>query len=143
MILPDLNVLLYAYNPHAAQYDKALAWWEAVLNSDELVVFPHEVLFGFVRIASNPRLGKAAVPVSEARSVVDGWLRLPHTRIITPSSGHFSRVLSLMEKAGARGAVLSDAILAAYALEHRACLYTNDVDFARFPELDWRNPLVD
>ena len=65
MILPDLNVLLYAYNPHVAQYDRALAWWEAVLNSDELVVFPHEVLFGFVRIASNPRLGKAAVPVSQ------------------------------------------------------------------------------
>ncbi len=49
--------------------------------------------------------------------------------------------MSLMKKAQARGAVLSDAILAAYAIEQGACLCTNDSDFARFPELEWTNPL--
>lgn len=46
-----------------------------------------------------------------------------------------------MTSAMASGAILSDAILAAYAIENRATLYTNDGDFSRFPELKWKNPL--
>lgn len=104
MILPDLNLLLYAYNSHVAEHELARLWWEQVMNSDELIA-------------------------------------LPQARVLTPSAGHFSRVMTLMEKAMARGSVLSDAVLASYAIEHRACLCTNDSDFARFPGLNWLNPL--
>ncbi len=142
MILPDLNVLLYAYNPHAAQHDAARGWWERALSGAELVALPHEVLFGFVRIATNRRLGAAAVPLERAREVVAGWLTFPTVRVLSPSSGHFERVMALMLAAKATGGLLSDAILAAYAIEHRATLCTNDSDFARFPGLDWANPLV-
>lgn len=141
MILPDLNLLLYAYNAHIPQHEPARMWWEKTVNAEELVALPHEVLFGFVRIATNPRLGSAAIDLEQARAVVESWTQLPQTRILTPTAGHFSRVMSLMEQAGSRGSVLSDAILASYAIEHRACLCTNDTDFARFPELYWRNPL--
>lgn len=141
MILPDLNLLLYAYNPQVPQHAAAHSWWEGSLNDDELIAFPHEILFGFVRIATNRRLGKAAVSMEKARAVVEQWIQLPQARVITPSAGHFSRVLDLMESAQARGAILSDAILAAYAIEHRACLCTNDMDFGRFPGLRWINPL--
>ena len=141
MILPDLNLLLYAYNPHVRQHHAAKSWWQAAVTAPELIALPHEVLFGFVRIATNPRLGPAAVELHAAQSVVDGWLGLPNTRVITPTAGHFARVMKLLETAMARGAVLSDAILAAYAIEHRATLCSNDADFARFAGLDWRNPL--
>jgi toxin-antitoxin system PIN domain toxin len=141
MILPDLNLLLYAYNPHAPQHPLASKWWEGVMNGDELIGLPHEVSFGFIRIATNPRLGRAAVPLAEARSVVEGWLELPQTRVLIPGARHFGRVMELMTQAMASGAVLSDAILAAYAIEHRARLYTNDADFSRFSGLDWTNPL--
>ena len=142
MILPDLNLLLYAYNPHAPQHRAARDWWERVLNHDELIGLPYEVSLGFVRIATNRRLGRAAVTLAEARVVVEGWLDLPQVRLLVPTSGHFTRVMDLMARATASGAVLSDAILAAYAIEHRARLCTNDADFARFPELDWTNPLT-
>ena len=111
------------------------------MSCDELIILPHEILFGFVRIASNPRLGSAAVTVAKAKTVVETWLSLPQARVVTPTDGHFSRVMKLLERAQARGAILSDAILAAYAMEHRACLCTNDMDFGRFPGLDWVNPL--
>jgi len=143
VILPDLNVILYAYNPYAAQHEAARAWWQAALSGPELVVMPHEVLFGFVRIATNPRLGAAAVPLERAHDVVTGWLSIPTTRVLLPTVGHFGRVMELMRAARAAGGVLSDAILAAYAIEHRARLYTNDADFARFPGLDWVNPLTE
>lgn len=143
MILPDLNLLLYAYNPHVPQYERARAWWEGAMNSDELIALPHEISLGFVRIATNQRLGKVAIPLAQARAVVEGWLDLPQARIPIPSAYHFTRVLDLMSRAMATGGVLSDAILASYAIEHRARLCTNDSDFSRFPGLDWENPLLD
>ena len=99
------------------------------------------MLFGFVRISTNARLGAAAVPVERARAVVEAWLELPIVRTIVPTAGHFRRVMDLMRQAMIRGSVLSDAILAAYAIEHRATLCSNDADFARFTGLDWHNPL--
>lgn len=142
MILPDLNLLLYAYNPHMPQHGAARLWWERAMNGDELIGLPFEVAFGFVRVATNPRMGHAKVALADARRVVETWLNLPQTRVISPGALHFARVLDLMAAAMAAGPVLSDAILAAYAIEHRATLFTNDGDFARFPGLKWENPLL-
>jgi toxin-antitoxin system PIN domain toxin len=142
MILPDLNLLLYAYNPLAPQHSLAHAWWSATINGRELIGFPYEVAFGFVRIATNQRLGAAAVDPATARSTVEEWLELPQARILTPAPTHWQCVLDLMAAAKATGAVLSDAVLAAYAIENRATLCSNDADFSRFPGLQWRNPLA-
>ena len=142
MILPDLNLLLYAYNPHVPQHDAARRWWESVMNGDELIGLPFEVAFGFIRVATNPRLGAARVALADARRVVEGWLELPQTRTLTPRALHFTRVMDLMTAAMAAGPVLSDAILAAYAIQCQAKLFTNDGDFSRFPGLDWANPLL-
>jgi len=113
------------------------------MNGDELIGLPYEISLGFIRIATNSRLGNAAVPLDAARQVVEGWLNLPQTRVLVPSDRHFRRVMDLMAQAMATGAVLSDAILAAYALEHRARLCSNDSDFSRFSGLNWENPLPD
>jgi len=142
LILPDLNLLLYAYNRRVPQHVKAHRWWGATVNREELIALPHEVTLGFIRIATNSRLGEAANSLEEARGVVEGWLNLPQARVLTPSARHFDRVLDLMKQAGVTGALLSDAILAAYAIEHRARLCSSDADFARFPGLDWENPLA-
>lgn len=142
MILPDLNLLLYAYNSHMPQHGEALHWWAAAMNGDELIGLPLEVAFGFIRVATNPRLGPAKVALADARRVVDSWLNLPQARVLSPGALHFARVMDLMAAAMAAGPVLSDAILAAYAIEHRATLYSNDGDFARFPGLKWENPLL-
>ncbi|MCE7873885.1 PIN domain-containing protein [bacterium CPR1] len=143
MILPDLNLLLYAYNPHVPQHDRARPWWERAMSNEELIGIPNEVSLGFVRIATNQRLGEAAVTLAEARAVVETWLELPQVRVLIPGDGHFKRVMDLMQEAMASGSVLSDAALAAYAIENRARLCTNDSDFSRFPGLDWENPLRD
>jgi uncharacterized protein len=142
VILPDLNLLLYAYNPLAPQHAKARSWWEGVLNGTELIGIPHEISFGFVRIATNPKLGAATVSLAQARSVVESWHSVPHARVLVPGARHFDRVMTLMGQAMASGALLSDAILAAYAIEHRATLCSNDADFSRFTGLNWVNPLA-
>jgi uncharacterized protein len=142
MILPDLNLLLYAYNPHVPQHAKAAAWWTALLIGDELIGLPNEICLGFVRIATNARLGAAAVPLAKAVAVVQQWIDLPQTRILLPGPGHFNQVMDLMTRAMGSGALVSDATLAAYAIQNRATLHSNDADFSRFPGLLWKNPLA-
>lgn len=142
MIIPDINLLLYAYNPHAPQHGAASAWWEAVLNGEELIGLPNEVAFGFLRIATHPRLGSTAVPLQRARSVVNEWLAQPNLRVLAPAPDHIAQVMELLAAAMASGAIVSDAVLAVYAISHRAVLHTNDADFSRFPALQWRNPLA-
>ena len=142
MILPDINLLLYAYNKQAPQHDKARVWWEETLNGSELVGLPHEVTLGFFHIATNPRLGSSAISSDAAQQTISGWLEAPSIKIILPKTNHTARVFDLLRRCGASGQLTSDASLAIYAIEHRATLYSNDADFSRFPGLDWRNPLT-
>ncbi len=142
MILPDINLLLYAYNPHVPQHGASSRWWEEAMNGSELIGLPNEVTLGFVRIATNPRMGAAAVTVDRAWQVVETWLALPVVRILTPTADHFAKVMTLVTQAMGSGTLVSDAALACYAIENRAVLHTNDADFSRFPALKWRNPLL-
>ena len=103
---------------------------------------PNEVCLGFVRIATNVRLGAAAVSLNEAKEVVMGWLELSHVRILAPAPNHFEQVMDLMAGAMGSGALISDAALAAYAIQNRATLCSNDSDFSRFRGLSWENPLA-
>lgn len=143
MILPDLNLLLYAYNSHAPLHLKAVDWWSGVINGEELIGLPHEVTLGFVRIATNRRLGAAAVSLAAAQNVVSQWLELPHSRVLLPAPDHFERVMEITRQAGGSSPLISDASLAAYAISSRATLCSNDGDFSKFRGLNWRNPLVE
>lgn len=142
MKVPDLNILLYAYNAHVPQHDKARRWWERMMGGDELIGLPNEICLGFVRIAAHPRLGNAAVDLQKARAVVEQWLDLPQTRVLLPRPNHFRSVMDLLGRTMGSGSLVSDASLAVYAIDNRATLCSNDSDFARFPGLDWTNPLL-
>jgi len=142
MILPDLNLLLYAYNPHVPQHAKAAAWWEETMGGDELIGLPHEICLGFVRIATNPRMGETAVALAPAVRVVQSWLTLPQARVLLPMEDHFARTMDLLAETMGSGTLVSDASLAVYAMHNRATLCTNDTDFARFKGLVWYNPLA-
>jgi len=113
-----------------------------MVDGDELIGLPHEILFGFVRIATNPRLREAGVEVDVAETVVGTWLNLPQTRILLPDAAHFARAISLLREADGRGPLLSDAVLASYAIANRATLCSADDDFAKFSGLDWKNPIA-
>lgn len=141
MILPDLNLLLYAYNPFASEHKRAHQWWQTVLGGGEIIGLPHEIPLGFVRIATHARMGSATVPLEAARRTVQRWLSHHLVRVLIPKEDHILKVLDLMNRSRVAGAIVSDASLAVYAIEHRATLCTNDTDFSRFPGLDWRNPL--
>jgi hypothetical protein len=79
----------------------------------------------------------------EAWAAVDAWLAQPNAGILEPGERHREILGALMRDGQATGPTVMDAVVAALAVEHGATLCTTDRDFARFPALDWTNPLVD
>jgi toxin-antitoxin system PIN domain toxin len=141
MILVDANLLLYAYDSAAPEHAKARRWLEEVLAKPEPVLFPWNSVHAFLRIASNPRAWKSPLTIQEAQAIVDEWLSLPN--VVTPSPGerHWEILRELLADSQCHGPLVSDAVLAALAMEHGAELCTNDRDFSRFPKLRVLNPL--
>ena len=143
MILPDVNLLVYAYNMDAPRHEAARSWWEELLNGDVDVGIPWAAALGFVRIMTSRRVLHAPLRPDVALDYVESWLRRPGVRVLDPGPRHLSLIRQLLRAVGIAGSLTTDAHLAALAIEHQAELHSNDADFARFPALRWVNPLED
>ncbi len=141
MIIPDLNLLLYAYDAGSPFHRAAARWWENCLSEIHPVGLPAVVVFGFVRIATNARLFSDAMTPAEAASHVRAWLAQPAAQILEPAGNHVDQVLLHLERLGTAGNLTTGAQIAALAVEFDAVLHTNDTDFARFEGLRLHNPL--
>ena len=142
MILVDANLLLYAYNVSSEHHQRARAWLETVLSRpQEPVGLAWTTILAFLRISTNPRAFPAPYSISEAVSFVSAWLDSPATTMVAPGDRHWAILSALLPAAQARAALVTDAHLAALAIEHGAVLYTTDRHFARFSGLRTRNPL--
>ena len=142
MIVPDINLLLYATIDGFTQHRAARIWFDSILNGDEPVGLATPTIFGFIRIATNPRVIRPAMSVQQALQAVETWLSQPHFHCLAPGPRHLEIAFRLLRELGAAASLTTDVQLAAYAIENQAELYSNDVDFGRFAELRWVNPLV-
>lgn len=139
MKTPDVNVLVYAVNLDAPQRSVAARWIEDAFSDPAGIAFTWHALAGFLRLSTQPRIIRSALPPETALGVVDEWLSHPRTRVIGPTDRHASMLGRLLIGAGRGGNLVSDAHLAAIAIEHGATLGTFDRDFERFAGLrmDW------
>lgn len=142
MILPDINLLIYAHNCHAPHHAKALRWWNQCLEGHEGVALAWVVVLGFVRITTHPKVFARPMMVEDALDRVEEWLELSHVHLVHPPPTHFKTWSSLLKRLGTAGDLTTDAHLAALAIERGLILQTTDADFTRFPGLKWNNPLV-
>ena len=142
MIVIDTNLLLYAYNESSAHHRRARAWMEGVFSGGETVGLPWTVIFGFVRIGTDPRAHTAPFTMEEMTAVVSEWLARENVMALAPGPRHWQIARGLLTEGQARGPLAMDAHIAAHAIEHGAVLATNDRDFARFVGLRLVNPLT-
>ena len=141
MIIPDLNLLIYAYNASSADHETAARWlYDALLGSEE-VGLAWAVVLGFVRLLSSDRVVLSPDRPETLIGIVESWFRLPGVRAVTPGVDHLAIARRLFRESGAGYRMTTDIHLAALAMEFGATLYSNDTDFGRFPGLDWKNPL--
>ncbi|MBI1177179.1 PIN domain-containing protein [bacterium] len=141
MILPDINILIYAYDESSKNHSAAKHWWEDQLNGSQMVALSWVTLLGFIRLLTNPRIYNNPFSPADTLGIVDSWLEQPHVKIIHPSERHFTLFSELIKQAGTAGNLTSDAHLAALAIERGLILQSTDADFSRFPGLKWTNPL--
>ena len=142
MIIPDVNLLLYAYHPAGPEHAKAAQWWSNCLSGAELVGLPQVVLFAFARIATRSVVFDPPLTVAQVAGHIRSWLAQPNVQLILPGDGHTERVLDLLQQTGTAGNLVTDAQLAALAIEQHAILHTADADFLRFPGVRWFNPIT-
>lgn len=141
MIIPDVNLLIYAYNSDARHHERARAWWEGLLGTAGRVGLPWAVSCGFVRLMTHPAV--LAVPLSPGAAIrhVRRWLERSNVIVLEPGPRHLDLLESLLGPLGVAASLTTDAHLAALAIEHQAEVHSNDTDFGRFAGLRWRNPL--
>lgn len=142
MILVDANIPLYAEDSLSPQHGRAREWWDAQLSGSEPVALCWPVVTAFVRISTNARLHRRPLTRDEAITRVKSWFDQPCVRIIHPTDEHWSLFAKMIRDSGATANLISDAHLAALALEHNCDFCSTDSDFARFPGLKWSNPLA-
>ncbi len=142
MILVDANILLYAEDSLQSRHQQARAWWDGQLSGTGVVCLCWTVLTAFIRIGTNPRVFEHPLSLEQALARVQSWLDQPCTRVVRPTERHWTVFKQVLTDGQAVANLVTDAHLAALAIEHGCELASTDSDFARFPKLKWRNPLA-
>jgi toxin-antitoxin system PIN domain toxin len=142
MILVDVNLLIYAEDSLCDHHAAARTWWDTQLSSAETVCLCWPVIKAFIRIGTNVRASRNPLTLKEAVGRVQSWFDQPCVRIIQPTEHHWTIFQQMLRAGNATANLVSDAHLAALAVEHNCVLQSNDTDFARFRGLKWNNPIV-
>jgi toxin-antitoxin system PIN domain toxin len=142
VIVPDVNLLMYAHISSFRHHGKARTWWEALMNGRVDVGITGPVLFAFLRLATNRKVIEPPMSVDVAVGHAESWLDRPHVHFLSPGTRHLDITFALLRHLGTGGNLTTDAQIAATAIEHQAEVHSNDLDFGRFPQLRWRDPIA-
>ena len=141
MIVPDVNLLVYAHDERSPSHEAARDWWQRAVNGEEVIGMPWPVVVAFIRLTTSPRLFANPLHPRDAVDIVQELLDRPNVQVIHPTEKHLTLVKSLLIQAKMGGSAVPDAHLSALAIEHQATLYSHDRDFRRFSGLRLRDPL--
>ena len=141
-MLVDANLLLFAVDARSPFHAAAERWLTVQLNGPRRVGLPWLSLAAFVRIGTHPKASAEPLSPAQAWQHVEDWLGCDTTWIPSPTEHHREVLGRLITKYDVRGNLVTDAQLAALAIEHGLTLYSTDTDFARFEELTWVDPLA-
>ena len=141
MVLVDVNVLVYAHRRDALGHGRYLRWLESRMSSPEPYGMSELVLSSFVRIATHPRIHQYPTPLEEAFRFVSRVREQANCVVVSPGPRHWEIFRDFCHTVQARGNLVTDAYLAALAIESGSEWITTDRDYSRFPGLRWRHPL--
>lgn len=140
MILPDVNILIYASDRGSKFHPAAIEWLEKAFSEDEVFLTWHTIT-GFLRILTHPTILKNPMTISKAVGIVDRWLELDNVHLVSLEKTNWKAFSSLLVESGANGNLVMDAHLAAMAMSSGARLATTDRDFRRFSGIRLLDPI--
>ncbi len=138
MLMPDVNVLVYAHREEARDHQRYARWLTGLATGVEPFALSELAAHGFVRVVTNPKIFDPPSTVAQAFSFLDALSARPNCCIIRPGPGHWKIFRQLCNVPGVRGKLAADAVHAALAIESGCEWVSADTDFARFsPPLRW------
>jgi uncharacterized protein len=140
MILPDVNVLLYAFRRDKPTHSRYHDWLDATLNGESAYAMSPQVLSSVIRISTHHRIFAHPSQLEEALAFSRVCMEQPHCQIVEPGPRHWAIFADLCRRTRASGNLVQDAWFAALAIENACEWITTDRDFSRFPGLRWRPP---
>ena len=141
MILPDVNVLIYAYREDSVEHSRYKEWLDNLLKGDGAYGISELVLSSFLRVVTHPKIFRTPTPLEKALMFIEELKNQPHCIPVSPGQRHWEIFQKFCRQAHVKGNLVADAYLAALAMESGCQWITTDRDFSRFPGLHWRHPL--
>ncbi len=141
-MLLDANVLLYSIDRSSRHHAPCAGWLSEAFSSPRRVGLPWQTIGAFLRISTHPRVFSRPLRPDQAWEVVQRWLDAPNSWVPETSDATARILGGLIVDLDLRGNLITDAQLAALAIEHGVAVVSIDTDFARFPGLRWVNPLA-
>jgi hypothetical protein len=141
MVLPDVNVLVYAHREDTANHSACREWLEGAINGDEAYAMSELVLSGFVRVVTHPKVFGRPSRGTDAFAFAEQLRQQSNCVRVEPGPRHWDVFRRLCTESGAKGNLVPDAYFAALAIESGCEWISTDRDFSRFKGLRWRHPL--
>ena len=142
MIIPDLNLVLYATVSSFRHHQRARDWWEQTLSGTEGVGLVTPVIWGFVRLTTGRKLLETPMTIDQAAAHVESWLGQPNVQLLPDSVATLARTLDLLKATGAAETSPQTPRSRLTPSPGMPSFATNDTDFLRFPGVRTHNPLV-
>jgi toxin-antitoxin system PIN domain toxin len=140
MLMPDVNVLVYAHRAESPRHEHYAQWLTSLTTGAAPFAISEAVLHGFLRAVTNPQIFRPPSSMEDAFRFIDALLDRPTCTLIRPGTEHWAIFRRLCTKLESQGKLVADAVHAAVAIESGCEWVTADSDFARFaPELRWRH----
>ncbi|MGC0272077.1 TA system VapC family ribonuclease toxin [Pseudactinotalea sp. Z1739] len=139
-MIVDANILLYAVDNQSHFHTTARTWLDSAMNGVERVGLPWVSLMAFQRIITHPRVTAHPLAPADAWSHITDWLDADQAWVPTPGARHREVLGQLLIEGNLQGNLVTDAHLAALAIEHGTGICSFDSDFARFKGVHWVNP---
>ena len=140
MILPDVNILVYAFRPHDQMTEGCRDWFESEIANESPFGTSELVLSAFIRVVTNPRWYPDPASTREALEFCEWLLDHSNCVVLRPQARFWQIFADLCRIPGVRGNLVPDAFHAALAVESNATFITFDGDYGRFPNLNWQRP---
>ncbi len=115
-------------------------WLTRAFNAEEMLGLPWQTVLAFVRISTNSRAVRRPLSGADACAIVSTWLERPNVSVLAGGERFWLIFQSQVLDAQVAGPLVTDAALAALALENGATLCSTDRDFRRIRGLKLLDP---
>jgi len=141
--LVDTNVLLYGANADADEYAVARVFLSAVGRAPDPWYLTDGIVYEFLRVATHPKVFPQPLTWRDALAFLQPFLEAANVHVLRATDAHWALLPRVLERlTHPSGNLFFDVRTVVTMREHGLRrIYTTDVDFLQFDDLEVVNPL--